>query len=119
MKDVNDFVAYHSIKTHAVPTNFFNVTSTEFFLYNSIQGGVGVDEVSGKPDVVSMLYTDEGVDQYVTYPGTQVNGYGVLSNAVNDFPGDTDTIKMIAPTGIKQGLNVEPGGIVMVGDLGG
>ena len=50
-----------------------------------------------------MLYTDEGVDQYVTYPLNNTNGYGVLSSAnENDnFTRPTSTIKIIVPTGDK------------------
>jgi hypothetical protein len=76
------------------------VTGTQFFLYNSIQQDIQFDQIGGKPDVVSLLYTDEGVDQYVTYPNHNTNGYGVLSNINSDFGGFTDTIKAIVPTSI-------------------
>jgi len=51
---------------------------------------------------VTMLYTDEGVDQYVTYPLNNTNGYDVLSSAVFDnFTRPTNTIKTIVPTADK------------------
>ena len=51
----------------------------------------------------------------MTYPQKNTNGYGVLSKDDNDFDRPTNTIKIVAPTGDKQGLNVEPGGIVILG----
>ena len=41
--DVSNFVAITSADMNSVPPNFFNVTGTEYFLYDSIQGGLDFD----------------------------------------------------------------------------
>ena len=52
-----------------VPENFLDVTGTEFYEINDIQEGANPTlTMDNKPNVISTLYNDDGVEQYVTYP---------------------------------------------------
>ena len=47
----------------AVPKDLLDVTGTQFYEYNDIQGGSGASKTSsGKLDAISTLYTEDGID---------------------------------------------------------
>lgn len=96
--DVNNFSAvFKSTNLAAVPPNYLNVTLDELYVYDSLQSGVDTTKTSnGKKDAISLLYSQEEVDQYVTYPLDDQNGYKILSNAnADDMTGPTWTLKML------------------------
>lgn len=100
-----------------MPEHFLNITGTDYLVLDDYQEIDGLGEIDGTPDVIELLYTEEDVDQYVTYPEENQNGYGVIVsydswNGV--LPGPTNTIKMIAPTGVKEGYSIDAGGIVKI-----
>ena len=62
---------------YAIPEKFFNVTGTKFYEYNDLQESnqKDSDELSITPqDAISLLYSNEDIDQYVTYPFAETNG---------------------------------------------
>lgn len=62
-----------------------------------------------------MLYSREGIDQYVDYESGNLNGYGVFqNNATVDIQGTTETLNIIVPTGSKHGYSVGPGSILFM-----
>ena len=54
------------------------MTGTDFVILEDYQEVDGLEEIDGVPDIISLLYTEEGVDQYVTYPEPNQNGYDVF-----------------------------------------
>jgi len=77
---INYFAYIDDPNLLGIPENYFDVTGTEFYEINDIQGGSNPSKTSdGKPDVISTLYNDDAVDQYVTYPEAYQNGYEVIS----------------------------------------
>ena len=98
VRDVSDFYSIYEPAYQAVDKNLFNVTGTEFYLIDELQEDVEVDEYDGKRDAIALLYTEDGIDQYVTYPSTNRNGYNtIITN--QSFNGTTETIKMLLPSG--------------------
>ena len=47
---------------HGVPRNLLNVTGTEYMVVDDYQGNVPVTEIDGKPNIIDLLYTEEGID---------------------------------------------------------
>ena len=99
----------------SVPEKFFNVTGTEFYEYKELQPGVKAKETpSGEKDAISLLYSDESVDQYVTYPFAEINGYKVINNGqgVNQA-GPTWTLKMLITGALTDHFSVKAGDLLM------
>lgn len=57
VRDVTNFSSNSAASFQAIPEDFFEVTGTDFFLYNDVQGGVDIDEIGGKPNAIQLLYT--------------------------------------------------------------
>ena len=62
VQDVNDFFSpsYHNVI--GVQNNLLNVTGTEYLEVSSYQDEDSVYEVEGKPNVIDLLYTQDGVN---------------------------------------------------------
>jgi len=58
--------------------NLLNVTGTDFLIVDEYQQGVEISEIDGKPNIVELLYTEEMVNQYITSPKPDQNGYNVV-----------------------------------------
>ena len=80
VKDIDDYSSITNIFFVGVPQNFLNVTGTDFVILEDYQEVDGLEEIDGVPDIISLLYTEEGVDQYVTYPESNQNGYDVFAD---------------------------------------
>jgi len=53
----------------AAPENLLNVTDNQFYDYDHFQKDVDFTKtVDGHRDAISLLYSHDEVDQYVTYP---------------------------------------------------
>ena len=68
--DLNDFSSfYDDASIVAVPEKYLNVTFDEDYVYNDLQSGIETTETTnGKKDAIQLLYSDEEVDEYVTFP---------------------------------------------------
>ena len=65
-----------------------------------------------------MLYSDEDVDQYVTYPHPETNGYKVINNGAKEndgtsAPGPTWTLKMLMSGAMQDRFSVKPGQLII------
>ena len=116
ISDINDFqVLFQNDNIYSVPENFFNITGTDFYEYKDLQSGVTATETaSGQKDAISLLYSDEGVDQYVTYPFAEINGYKVInnSNGINQT-GPTWTLKVLITGALTNLFSVKAGDLLM------
>ena len=67
-------------------------------------------------DAISLLYSQEDIDQYVTYPFAETNGYEVLSNAEHalTIPGPTWTLNMLMAGGLSNYYSVNAGDTILV-----
>ena len=45
-----------------------NVTGTDYLVVDDYQESVPTTEIDGKPNIIDLLYTEEGVDQYPSFP---------------------------------------------------
>ena len=73
ISDVNHFFKISSDMTiQGVPQNLLNVTGTDYLVVDDYQEGVPYTEIDGKINVIDLLYTEEGVDQYPGYPSDYV-----------------------------------------------
>ena len=93
---------------HGVPQNLLNVTGTDYVVVNDYQESIPVTEIDGKPNIIDLLYTEEGIDQYPAYPSTDISEYDVAKD-IKELEVSTNTIKFILPTGVEQGLNAKAG----------
>ena len=76
VSDVNRYsVIQGGLTLKSVPRNYFNVTTTKFVIVDEYQEGPDIDKIDGVPDLIELLYSDEDIDQYVTYPNPKNNGY--------------------------------------------
>jgi len=81
-----------------VPKNFLNVTLDELYVYDSLQDDVETTETTnGKKDAISLLYSTEDVEEYVTFPMNHINGYETLANSEDgkNLIGPTWTLKVL------------------------
>ena len=78
--------------------------------------------VDGEKDAISLLYSREDVDQYITYPIANQNGYNVTlgkptntSDAVEswDLKGPTWTVKMLITGALESHLSVDSGDLLL------
>ena len=99
-----------------VPQNYLNVLGTEFYLPEStvkVRKGVGNYTDSGVLDPVSLLFTDEWVNEYPAFNTTDSNdrNYKNMTMARNQtkLEGSTETLRMILPTGTATYLVLEAG----------
>lgn len=64
ISDVSSFeIITDRSNIYAIPENFFNVTNTEFYEYESLKESVITPSktlVGGKKDAISLLYTKDG-----------------------------------------------------------
>lgn len=61
--DVSSFLDLdRNVHLQGIPRNLLNVTGTESLIVSSYQNEVDITEIDGKPNVVDLLYTDDGVD---------------------------------------------------------
>ena len=44
-----------------VPQNLLNVTGTDYVVVNDYQESISVTEIDGKPNIIDLLYTEEGI----------------------------------------------------------
>lgn len=96
------------------------MTGTEFYEINDIQGGSNPSKTSdGKPDVISTLYNNDAVDEYVTYPEPYQNGYEVISTQINGtgggwpLEGNTMTLKTIMSGTYRSFFSADVGDYLM------
>ena len=91
----------------AVPENFLEVADLEFYVPTDIQAGVTSNKTaSGKLDAIGLLYSDEHVDEYPSYPSDNTDYYNVsVTNNPNHNEGPTWTLKMILPSGVRHAMN--------------
>lgn len=96
-----------------VPPNFLNVTDLAFYYPKDVQDDVKVNTTaSGRPNAVAMLYSDEQVDEYPTYPGTDTDYYNVTVGAYNGRERFTETIKILIPSGFEDKLSATAGDVI-------
>ena len=85
ISDANDFFSIHyGTKIIGVPQDLLTVTGTEFLVVDDYQEEVPVTEIDDKPNVIDLLYTDEGVNQYPSYPSTDIKDYNILRTAYTE-----------------------------------
>lgn len=78
------------------------MTGTDFLIVDSYQDDVPITKIDGKPNLVDLLYTDDGINQYENYPSPYQTAYDVVDTVnMDDLMGVTDTIKVLMPTGLK------------------
>ena len=114
--DVNDYSSeFQNTNLVAVPENFLNVTLDELYVYNELQSNVDYERTSiGQKDAISLLYNEDEVDQYVTYPSKNQNGYNIISNdGSDDMQGPTWTLKMLIAGIYSSVYSVDVGDILM------
>mmetsp|Transcript_29050 Transcript_29050/g.36007 ORF Transcript_29050/g.36007 Transcript_29050/m.36007 type:complete len:158 (-) Transcript_29050:439-912(-) len=97
-----------------VARNLLNVTGTEFLVVDSYQTEVPVPIIDGKPNVIELLYTKEGITKYPTYPEPDRNAYQI-GDTLDDtlYNLSTDTYRYLVPTGLKGLFSAEAGATVM------
>ena len=68
------------------------------------------ETTNGKDDAISLLYSDKEVDEYVSFPSENQNGYDVLDNGNGtDISGPTWTMKMLVSGTFRSLFSIEPG----------
>ena len=61
-----------------MPSNLLNVTYAEFYIPDDMQDVSGVSDLpNGKVDAVGLLFSENNLDQYPTYPGEDQDAYEV------------------------------------------
>ena len=61
-----------------VPSNLLNVTYAEFYVPDDMQDVTGVPNLpDGKIDAVGLLFSDNNLDQYPTYPDNDQDAYKI------------------------------------------
>lgn len=68
-----DVSQYYKIvsKMFGVPRNFLQVVNPDYYIPTDMQDVSGVGDLSdGKVDAVGLLYSDQDVEQYPTFPET-------------------------------------------------
>ena len=76
---------------------------------SSYQDEESVYEVDGKPNVVDLLYTEDGINQYPTYDSDDANAYKVIDNNVGGVVAPTSTVRLLVPSGLEELYSAEVG----------
>lgn len=102
ISDILQFnIIFSNAKLIGVPENFLNVTGTDFYDYKEVQRHVeGTRKTAdGKFDAISLLYSDDAVDQYQSFPFAEQNGNQIFTGAKRgkNHVGPTWTLKMLIP----------------------
>ena len=93
-----------------VPENFMNVALGGLYVYDDLQDGVDMTETpEGQKDAISLLYSDEEIDEYVSYPTDNQDGYGVIHNGNGSLEGPTWTLKLLMSGTFQNMFSTETG----------
>ena len=96
-----------------VPPNYLNVTDLEYYYPKDLQKDVPVNKtLNGGTDAVAMLYSNDQVNEYPTYPTNDTDYYNVVVGQVNERQRFTETIKMLLPSGLRSKLSATAGDII-------
>ena len=66
---------------------------------------------NGYLDVIDMLYSDNSINQYPTYPEQDTNCYDIMHGELNNKQKFTETLKIAIPSALRTALSVEAGGL--------
>lgn len=89
----------------------------DFVVVDDYQQNVPCTEIDGKPNIIDMLYTQEGIDQYPGHPHSDFKKYDIVREQSNKIYNPTDTIRVLAPTGVRSGFDAAPGEIILISSL--
>jgi hypothetical protein len=100
----------------AVPRNFFNVTGTDFYIPTEMQKVSSVPKLpDGKIDGVGLLYSNESMYTYPTYPGDDQDAYNIgVQDDVNYSKKGTSTLDfgMLLPYGLSGPMGISAGDLI-------
>ena len=112
LSDISQY-NWHKVFIKCVPDNYLEVTDNAFYYPKDFQDGIKVNKTStGHPDAVQMLYTDESVNYYPTYPSNNTNMYNISFGRMNERMLFTETIKILIPVAFQPALSSGAGDIV-------
>lgn len=98
-----------------VPSNFFDVADTEFYLPDETQDVSGVGKTSdGKVNIIESLFSTEDLYTYPTYPEYDQDYYhiGVQEDLTYNLDKPTSNIPIMLSYGLKNALALEAGQLI-------
>ena len=100
----------------AVPSNLLNVTDNSFYIPTEMEKVSGVAKLpDGKIDAVGLLYSDEDLYTYPTYPGDNQDAYNIgVQYSTNYAKKGTSTrdMRMLLPYGLSGLMGLSAGDLV-------
>ena len=81
-------------------TNYLNVTGTDYLVVDSYEEEVPITEVDGKPNVIDLLYTQDGIEQYPTYPSNNGSAYNIVQTTTPIYV-VTNTMRLLVSSGLE------------------
>jgi len=100
-----------------VPRNYLKVTDLTFYYPYDLQSDVDVgDTENGQPDAVEMLYTNDNVDEYGTWPSTDTDEYDVAVGEMDTRQRFTRTLRALIPSAFRTVLSTKAGEIIRLRD---
>ena len=87
---------------YGIPSNLLNVTYNEFYIPDDMQDVNGVDDLpDGKINAVGLLFSDDDIDQYPTYPSDNQDAYDIGRQYKTTYNvGPTQNIKVLLSSGL-------------------
>ena len=97
-----------------MPENFLSVADIEFYYPQSLQDNVQTNStVNGYRNAIEMLYSDQLVSQYPSYPGNDTDYYDIIVGSdPNPDQKFTETMKILLPAGLEDILSIKSGDII-------
>ena len=97
-----------------MPKNLLNVLDSKYLVIDDVQSISESETLSdGKVDVVGLLFSDEDVYQYPTYPSDDQDAYEIgMSYEDDQNTGSTKNIPVLLSAGLSGVLGIEAGGKV-------